>query len=93
MTKKVPKSTQKYTKILKITKKYQKVPESTRKYINVRGDHNFFTGGTTKVAKNTQNDQKVLKSTAKYSKLLIKSNQQYERLSQVSAGLSVRRIV
>ncbi len=68
MTKKVPKSTQKYRKILKITHKYPKLPKSTKTYINIREDHRFFL---TKVAKNTQNDQK---STQKYSKVQTKDS-------------------
>ena len=62
MTRKVPKSTQQCSKILKITHKYPKVPISTKKYSKVHknkgGQPIFFTEGTTKVIKNTQIDQK-----------------------------------
>ena len=71
MTKKVPKSTEKYSKLVISTLKYPKVPNSTEKYIKVIRDCRFFSwGGGTKVAKTTQNDQKVPKSTQNYIKIL-----------------------
>ncbi len=84
MTKKVPKSTQKYRKILKITHKYHKVPKSTKMYTKVHkckgGPQFFFSQGVPQnYSKGPKKYPKKLKSTEKYSKLLI-STLKYQKV-------------